>query len=64
MTQEEIFRILGIDPAKIPPKPTVDESMLDAAKELHKLHLMFQKAGFSEEQAFRLIEIVFQRSCQ
>lgn len=64
MTTEEIFKALGIDPAKIPQKPTVDESMLEAAVELHKLHLMFQEAGFSEDQAFHLTEIVFRRSCE
>lgn len=63
MTTDEIFRALGIDPDKVPKKPTVDESMLEAAKELHKLKLMFLKAGFSDTEAFALTEIVFRRSC-
>lgn len=63
MTTEEIFKALGIDPAKVPQKPTVDESMLEAAKELHKLKMMFLEAGFSDTEAFALTEIVFRRSC-
>lgn len=60
----DIFRALGIDPDKVPKKPTVDESMLEAARELHKLKLMFLEAGFSDTEAFTLTEIVFRRSCE
>ena len=61
---ENIFQALGIDPSKIPQKPTVDDSMREAAVELHKLHLTFVDAGFSDDQAFQLVKIIFGRSCE
>ena len=59
---EKIFEALGIDPDKIPRKPTVDDNIREAAVELHKLHEIFQSAGFTNDQAFELIKIVFGRS--
>ena len=60
----DIFRALGIDPSKVPKKPTVDDSIRDAAFELHKLHEVFVDAGFSDDQAFELTKIIFKRSCE
>jgi len=63
---EEIFKILGIDPSKIPHKSTIDSDndMLTAVQELHKVFWMFQQAGFSDDQAFELTKIILQRSCK
>ena len=60
----DIFRALGIDPSKVPKKPTVDDSMRDAVTELYKLYTIFVDAGFSDDQAFDLVKIIFRRSCE
>ena len=59
---EKIFEALGIDPTRVPKKPTVDDSIRDAAFELHKLHEVFVDAGFTDDQAFDLVKIIFRRS--
>ena len=61
---EKIFEALGIDPTRVPKKPTVDDSIREAATELHKLHEVFVDAGFADDQAFELTKIIFQRSCE
>lgn len=61
---EKIFEALGIDPTRVPKKPTVDDSIREAATELHKLHEVFVDAGFTDDQAFELTKIIFKRSCE
>lgn len=61
---EKIFEALGIDPDKIPRKPTVDDNIREAASELYKLHVTFRDVGFTDDQAFELTKIIFRRSCE
>ena len=61
---EKLCEALGIDPSKVPKKPTVDDSMRDAVVELYKLYTIFVDAGFTNDQAFELTKIIFKRSCE
>ena len=61
---EKLCEALGIDPSKVPKKPTVDDSIRDSASALHKLYEVFVDAGFTNDQAFELTKIIFKRSCE
>jgi hypothetical protein len=54
---EKLYEFLGINPEKIPPKPDFKK----LAGELFAMYQAFIDTGFTKDQAFQILMLVFER---